>query len=68
MPLRKMSQLRELVGYVNEKFDDLKQVSVLEAAVNSVKSENEWLKCEVTRLSGLVQQHTVEINDVEQYS
>ena len=52
-PIRKqISKMEEAVIFMNERFDEaLKNVNKLEATVDEVKKENQWLKCEVLRLS-----------------
>ena len=69
-PIRKqISKLEEAVNFINERFDVvLKNVNKLEATVDEVKKENQWLKCEVLRLSETLHQHTEELNDIKQYA
>ena len=69
-PIRKqISKMEEAVNFMNERFDEvLKNVNKLEATVDEVKKENQWLKCEVLRLSEALHQHTEELNDIEQYA
>ena len=64
-----MDGLKDSVNFLSDKFDAImKPIEVFETRCNEAMIENKCLKDEVLRLSTIVNQHSEEINNVEQYS
>ena len=64
-----MSELQLSVNFLSDRFDNvLQRLSDLETNCDSVKNENRHLKTEVLRLSGILERHSTELNEIEQYS
>ena len=64
-----MSELQLSVNFLSDRFDNvLQRLSNLETNCDSVKNENRHLKAEVLRLSGILERHSTELNEIEQYS
>ena len=57
------------MNFLSDRFDNvLQRQSDLETNCDSVKDENRHLKAEVLRLSGILERHSTELNEIEQYS
>ena len=64
-----MSELQLSVNFLSDRFDNvLQRLSDLETNCDSVKNENRHMKAEVPRLSGILERHSTELNEIEQYS
>lgn len=64
-----MEGLKESVHFISDKFDTItKNFDELEKRFSATELENKHLKAEVLRLSSIVEHHSVQINDIEQYS
>ena len=64
-----MSELQQSVNFLSDRFDNvLQRLSDLETNRDSVKNENRHLKAEVLRLSGILERHSTDLNEIEQYS
>ena len=64
-----MSELRQSMNFLSDRFDNvLQRLNHLETNRDSVKNENRHLKAEVLRLSGILERHSTELNEIEQYS
>ena len=64
-----IDEIRQSVQFLSEKFDSVVvKVGELTTKAQTVTEENGYLKSEGVRLSGLVEQHSKSLNDIEQYS
>ena len=60
--------LKDSVNFLSDKFDAImKRIEVFETRCNEAMIENKCLKDEVLRFSTTVNQHSEEINNIEQY-